>query len=46
MEAIVIAAFGLLGIAVLFGILVIDMRASRRHQKWVEENNRRRHNSK
>lgn len=39
---VVIAAFGLIGIAVIFGILIADMRASAEHQRWVEENNRRR----
>lgn len=40
---IVIVAFGIAGIATLFGILVADMRASAAHQRWVEENNKRRH---
>lgn len=43
---IVIATFGFIGISTLFGILVADMRASAKHQRWVEENNARRHGIK
>lgn len=44
--AIVIAAFGFIGLATIFGILVADMRASAAHQRWIEENNKRRHGAK
>jgi len=45
-----IAAFIITGSAIalafIFGVLIADMRASAAHQRWVEENNKRRHNIK
>lgn len=41
-----ILAFGLIGVATLLGILIADMRASAAHQRWIEENNKRRHGIK
>jgi len=31
------------GLAAIFGILIDGMIAHRRHTRWLEENNRRRH---
>jgi len=41
-----IALFGLAGIAFLAGLLIANMRASAAHQRWIEENNARRHGIK
>lgn len=38
-----IALFGFAGIALIAGLLIADMRASAAHQRWIEENNKRRH---
>ena len=37
-----IVIFSALGLATLFGILIVDMRASAAHQRWIEENDKRR----
>lgn len=42
----IILAFGLIGLAVIGGMLIADMRASAAHQRWIEENNKRRHGIK
>lgn len=41
-----IVLFGLAGIAFILGLCVADMRASAKHQRWIEENNKRRHGIK
>ena len=43
---IAIALFGFAGLALLASILIADMRASAAHQRWIEENNARRHGVK
>lgn len=42
MESTLIAAFGLIGLAIVLGFLGAVALEHRAHQRWIEENNRRR----
>ena len=42
MEALLIATFGLFGIAFVLGMCIVEMHESAKHQRWIEENNARR----
>lgn len=44
--ALVLIGATVAGLGILFGLLIHGMIADRRHQKWTEENNKRRHNVK
>ena len=41
-----LALFGFSGIAFILGMCAAEMRASAAHQRWIEENNKRRHGVK
>lgn len=43
---IAIVAFAAAGIALIFGMLIAEMRAAAAHQRWVEENHKRRYGVK
>ncbi len=43
MIAAVLVAFTFGGIALIFGLCIADMIEHRRHTRWIEANNRRRH---
>jgi hypothetical protein len=43
MPTLAIILFALAGFGVLFGILIADAVAHRRHTRWIEANSRRRH---
>jgi len=43
---IVILAVGFAGIATILGICIASMREEAKHQRWIEENNKRRYGIK
>ncbi len=43
MIALVLAISTFAGLGLLFGLLIADMRAEAAHQRWMLENNKRRH---
>lgn len=43
---IAIVAFTAAGTTLIFGMLIAEIRASAKHQRWIEENNARRHGVK
>lgn len=46
MEALLIVTFGLFGITFVLGMCIVEMHESAKHQRWIEENNKRRHGVK
>lgn len=44
--ALAIALFGFFGISFILGMCAVEMYESAKHQRWIEENNARRHGGK